>query len=87
LCGASIGRPTFSGNKLKLDFIEANPTGSSLHGTITDIVILAGRIYAKSIGASQLRIMHPINERVRDHYLSKGGFSYNERGNFCFQEI
>lgn len=87
LCGASIGRPTHSANKLKLDFIEANPTGSPLHGTIADIVILAGRIYAKSIGASQLRIMQPINEKVRDYYLSKEGFSFNEKGNFCFQDI
>ena len=87
LCGASIGRPTVSGNKLRLDFIEANPTGSPLHGTITDIVILTGRLYAKAIGASQLRIMHPINKKVRDHYLSKGGFSFNEKGNFCFQDI
>jgi len=87
LCGASIGRPTFSGNKLRLDFVEANPTGSPLHGTITDIVILAGRTYAKAIGASQLRIMHPINKKVRDHYLSKGGFSYNEKSNFCYQDI
>lgn len=87
LCGASIGRPTWSGTKLRIDFIEANPLGSPLSGAIADIVILTGKIYAKAIGASQLRIMHPINEKVRNHYMSKGGFSFDERGNFCFLEI
>jgi len=87
LCGASIGKPTFSKNKLRLDFIEANPMGSPLQGTITDIVILSGSLYAKAIGATQVRIMHPINDRVREHYMSKGRFKYNEKGNFCFKDI
>lgn len=87
LCGASIGRPTWSGNKLRLDFIEASPAGSKLSGAIADIVILTGKVYAKAIGASQLRIMHPVNEKVKNYYLSKGGFSYDSKGNFCFQEI
>lgn len=87
LCGASIGRPTWSGSKLRIDFIEANPLGSPLSGAIADIVILSGKIYAKAIGASQLRIMHPVNDKVRNHYISKGGFSFDERGNFCFLEI
>lgn len=87
LCGASIGRPTYSGNKLRLDFIEANPLGSPLNGLITDIILVSSRVYARAIGASQLRIMHPVNERVRDHYMSKGDFSYNEKGNFCYQEL
>lgn len=60
LCGACIDRPTWSGTKLRIDFIETNPLGSPLSGAIADIVILTGKIYAKAIGASQLRIMHPI---------------------------
>lgn len=87
LCGASIGRPTWSGNKLRLDFIEANPDGSPLEGNIADIVIIAGRLYAKAIGATQLRIMYPINEKVKNHYLSRGGFSFNEKSNFCYQDL
>ena len=87
LGGVSIGRPTYSKSKLRLDLIEANSEGGPLRGTITDIVILTSRFYAKAIGASQLRIMHLISEKVRSHYLSKDGFSYHEKGDFCYQDI
>lgn len=87
LTGASIGRPTWSGNKLRLDFIEANPTRSPLTGLITDIVIMAGEIYARAIGASQIRIMHPVNDKVKRHYLGKGNFFYNQKGNFCYRDL
>jgi len=87
LCGASIGRPTWSGNKLRLDLIEANPDGSSLEGKIADIVIIAGRFYAKAIGATQIRIMYPINDKVKEHYLGLGGFSFDAKGNFCYQDL
>jgi len=42
LCGASIGKPTYGGGKLRLDFIEASPINSPLSGLIIDMVI-AGR--------------------------------------------
>ena len=87
LSGASIGRPTRNGNRLRLDFIEANPTHSPLSGLITDIVITAASVYAEFIGATQLRIMQPVNERVKNHYLSKPGFSFDQKGNFCVKEI
>ncbi len=87
LCGASIGKPTFSKNKLRLDYIEANPSGSPLEGTITDIVLLSGGLYAKAIGATQIRIMNPVNERVRNHYIKRGGFDYNEKHNYCFKDV
>lgn len=87
LCGASVGKPTNSKKKLMLDFIEANPSGSPFSGLITDIVILCGQIYGKAIGASELRIMSPISDGVRDYYLSKPGFSYNEKDNYCFKSI
>lgn len=87
LAGASIGRLTWSGNKLRLDFIEANPTGSPLTGLITDIVILSAEVYAQAIGAHQIRIMHPVNDAVKNHYLSKANFAYNPKGNFCFREL
>lgn len=87
LCGASIGKPTYGGGKLRLDFIESNPDGSPLDGRTADISILAGTAYARAIGATQLRITNPINERVRDHYLSKPGFRYDQRNNFCYLEL
>ena len=87
LTGASIGRPTWSGNKLRLDFIEANPSKSPLSGVITDIVIVAASVYADAIGASQIRIMQPVNEKVRNYYLSKPGFQYNAKENFCYRNM
>lgn len=87
LAGASIGRPTWSSNKLRLDFIEANPTRSPLTGLITDIVILSAEVYARAIGATQIRIMHPVNDAVKNHYLSKADFAYNQKGNFCFRDL
>ncbi|WP_308365444.1 MULTISPECIES: hypothetical protein [unclassified Microbulbifer] len=87
LSGASIGRPTWSGDKLRLDYIESHPLGTPLDGLITDICINAGINYAQSIGAAQIRIVNPVNEAVRNHYLSKPGFSFDERGNFCFMDF
>lgn len=87
LCGASIGRPTWSGGKLRLDYIEASPMGTPLDGLVTDIAIAAGILYARSIGAAQIRIMNPVNHDVKNHYLSKTGFKYNERGDFCFRDL
>lgn len=87
LCGASIGRPTFSGGKLRLDYLESSPLGTKLDGLITDITIATYAVYARAIGAIQLRIMNPVNMDVRDHYLSKPGFSYNRNGDYCFRNL
>lgn len=87
LCGATIGAPTWSEGKLRLDFIEANPISSPLNGLIVDIVIATGVVYADAIGATQLRIMKPVNDDVKELYLSKPGFSYNQEGHFCYRDL
>ncbi|WP_086934169.1 hypothetical protein [Agarilytica rhodophyticola] len=87
LCSASLGKPTWSGGKLRLDYIEANPAGSPLDGRATDIAILAATLYAEAIGATQLRITKPVNDQVRDYYLSKSGFSHNRNEDFCFKDL
>lgn len=87
LCGASIGKPTSSGGKLRVDFIEANPDGSPLDGLITDLIIAAGITYADAIGATQIRITNPVNEAVKNHYLSKPGFKYDEKDKFCYRDL
>lgn len=88
LCGLSLGRPTWSGSKLRLDFIEASPKKTPLTGLITDITISAVETYADAIGAVQLRIMNPVNDQVKKHYLhSSRGFSYNSKGDFCFKDL
>lgn len=87
LCSASMGKPTVKGGKLRLDLIESNPNGSSIDGLVADINILCYEVYAQAIGATELRIMNPVNEIVRDYYLSKKGFSYNQKENFYFREV
>lgn len=87
LCGAAMGKPTYGGGKLRLDFIEANPEGSPLDGLVTDIIIAAATVYADVIGATQLRITNPINAQVKNHYLDKAGFKYDQRSNFCYKEL
>lgn len=87
LCGATIGRPSWGGGKLRLDFIEASPTRSPISGLLVDIVIIAGVAYAETIGATQIRIMEPVNEKVKSLYLSKPGFSFDKRGNFCYRDL
>ncbi len=87
LCGVAIGKPTCSGGKLRLDYIEATPMETPLDSLIADIAITAGVIYARSIGATQLRIMKPVNDVVKNHYLRKPGFSYDKKGNFCYRDL
>ncbi|HHI94345.1 MAG TPA: hypothetical protein ENK04_12650 [Gammaproteobacteria bacterium] len=87
MCGASIGKPTCHGGKLRLDFLESAPQGTPLDGLITDIVITAGVAYAKLIGATQLRIMKPVNEQVKNYYSSRPGFSYDAHGDFCYRDL
>lgn len=45
------------------------------------------RFYAKAIGATQIRIMYPINDKVKEHYLGLGGFSFDAKGNFCYPDL
>jgi len=87
LAGASIGRPTWNGKKLRLDLIEANPTGSAISGIITEIVLTAANSYALAIGANQVRIIDPVNEKVRSHYLRFAGFLYDEQENICYRNL
>lgn len=88
LCGLGLGRPTWSGNKLRLDFLEASPKTTPLTGLVTLIAVGAAEAYADAIGAVQLRIMSPINSNVKDHYLnSLTGYSYNAKGNYCYRDL
>ncbi|VAW84314.1 hypothetical protein MNBD_GAMMA18-1882 [hydrothermal vent metagenome] len=87
LCSASIGKPTATGGKLRLDVIESNPNGTILVGLAIDINILSYKTYANLIGATELRIMNPVNDIVKNYYLNKKGFSYNQKEDFCFTEV
>ena len=43
-------------------------------------------IYARLINASQIRIMNPINEKVKSYYESFG-YTYAPKGDFLFRNI
>ncbi len=87
LAGAAIGRPTWGNGKLRLDFIESSPMGTPIDGLITEISIATSEVYADVIGATQIRIMNPINETVKKYYLSKAGFLYNQKDDFCYRDL
>lgn len=86
LCALSIGRPTWSGSRLRLDSIEAAPYRHPLRSSVLPITLLALEEYAEQIGAHEVRIMSPVNEKVRQYYESKG-FIYNEREDYCWRSI
>ncbi|OZG72939.1 hypothetical protein BTA51_13340 [Hahella sp. CCB-MM4] len=84
LNGLSLGRPTYNGGSLRLDFVEASPLNREI--AIFDIIVVAMRTYADMLGAKELRIMHPINDRVKDYYASHG-FTYVKSDNYLFRRI
>ena len=72
MCGLSIGKPTFCGDKMRLDVIERSPVHTLLKGKVTDITVTAFLAYAGSIGAKQLRIMRPLNDDLVRLYQGHG---------------
>lgn len=86
LMALSLGRPTYNGNHLRLDFVEARPRSLGPRPTLFDDVLLAYGIYARLLNAKQIRIMHPINATVRSHY-EKYGYSYVASHDYLFKEL
>lgn len=84
LASLSLGRPTYHGAGLRLDFIEAKPAKPRIQ--VLPIVLLTMNAYALIIGANELRIMNPINDEVKRYYETFG-FSYVDRGDFRFKKV
>ena len=75
LCGLSIGRPSYAGTRMRLDFIERVPGANNpLKGRVTPISVTAYEVYARLIDAKQVRIMFPENDLVE--YYSSLDFVY-----------
>lgn len=83
LCTLALGRPSYSGTFMRLDFIEKAPTNCPFSSDMVPISILAYETYAKRIGAKQFRIIDPINDKVLRSYLQHGGFTHHlgQKGN------
>lgn len=74
LASLSLGRPTYNGSSLRLDFLEASPEKRS-GLKVFEPTFLAMVSYATALGANELRVMNPINAEVKAYY-EKFGFTY-----------
>jgi hypothetical protein len=79
LAGLALGRPSYMGSHLRLDFVEALPEKNPLKGRIVPIAISVAELYGAIIGASQLRIIDPIHTNLIDYYTSFG-YTYIKHG-------
>lgn len=86
LIGLSMGRPTYAGGNLRLDFIEARPASLGFRSPVFSEVELAYMVYAQILNAKQVRITNPINESVLSYYEGFG-YRYESRGNYLFKEV
>lgn len=77
LCGLSIGRPSYHGTRLRLDFAERAPSNCPIRGYVMQLILLGAESYALNIGAEEVRIMHPLNERLVNYY-NRLGYKYIE---------
>lgn len=83
LASLSLGRPTYNGKSLRLDFIEGNPDNKT---KVFPLVIAAMTTYAEALGANELRVMNPINEDVKNYY-QKFGLIYVPKGDYLFTNL
>ncbi|WP_347332720.1 hypothetical protein [Marinimicrobium locisalis] len=86
LVGLSMGRPTYNGHSLRLDFIEARPKDLGPRPLVVSETLVAYGVYARLLNASQIRIMHPINPEVRAYY-EQFGYHYRQEGDFLYKEV
>lgn len=85
LVSLSLGRPTYQGTKLRLDFIEGNPDKPK-DIKVFEYTFLAMAGYAHAMGANELRVINPINSEVKSYYESYG-LSYNAKGNYLYVRL
>ncbi len=76
LCSMSLGRPTFKGTEMRLDFIEKSPGLGLFSREMFGVSLLAYETYGVLIGADKIRIMEPANKKLIEYYTSHGGFSF-----------
>ncbi|GAB1260795.1 hypothetical protein NBRC116495_15020 [Aurantivibrio plasticivorans] len=83
LAGLSLGRPTYAGTGLRLDYIEKAPVTDI---RLVETMLVALTAYGTLLGANHLKIMHPVNEAVRDYYVSFG-FTYVSKQDCCVKRL
>lgn len=71
--GLSYGIPTKSKTKLKVDIIEATPYREHKQDTkVFEVISETAQMYAVLLGADEVRIMNPLNEKLTAYYCSYG---------------
>lgn len=86
LISLSMGRPTYEGTHLRLDFAEARPREIGPRIQVFAELLLTYTIYARLLNAKEVRIMHPLNEKLREYYRAFG-YTYIDKGDYLFKEI
>lgn len=85
LVSLTLGRPTYTGTRMRLDFIEAAPDKPA-DVKVFDVSLFAIATYAELLGASELRVMNPINQQVREYY-EKSGLVYDASNDYLYLHI
>ncbi len=85
LAGLALGRPTYSTSGLRIDFGERAP-GLDVNLPVFPVTVTAAFVYAKMIGAQEVRCMNPIDARVRRYYIRQG-FRYVANGDYCVARV
>lgn len=85
LISLTLGRPTYNGRRLRLDFIESAPDKPRTLRAF-QLSLLAITAYAHALGADELRVMKPVNDEVRRYY-ERFGLLYVAKGDYCYAKI
>lgn len=71
LLSLTLGRPTYKGASMRMDFIERLPSQCLFSGDLFAVSLLAYVTYARLIGAEYLRIINPMNDKLIRYYQSE----------------
>lgn len=73
LVSIAYGMPSRGKTKLNIDVIEATPIANHKMGyKAFEVISTAAQIYGVLLGADEIRIMRPINDKVMEHYCKLG---------------
>jgi hypothetical protein len=71
LLSLTLGRPTYKGTSIRMDFIESLPKHTIYTGELFSVSLLAYQTYGRLIGAEYIRIIEPTNEKLINFYISQ----------------
>ena len=71
LLSLTLGRPTYRGTSIRMDFIEKTPGLTTYSGEIFGVSQLAYETYGRLIGAESIRLIEPMNKKLITYYTSK----------------